>query len=168
VGRLIVSITLPSEVRAEKKTYEYEEPEESCAEWVAESCLEEGRTPEECEYAIYSECPMVKKTETRYVAVIEGEGLITKEGVLPVKAFSKLTYVWWIEGEEPHKPVVESITFTPRPELDEPFRVALTCSWEKRLRYYDLTLVILAVLRGPTSEASGEGRATTRVKFPRR
>jgi hypothetical protein len=170
VGRLIVNITLPSEVRAEKKTFERTEVEEACAERVAEACWEEGLGPEECESLIYSECPMVLKTETGYVAVIEGEGLVSKKGVFPLRGLSKLTYTWWVEGEEARKPEVSLMT-NPYPELDVPFKVVLTCFWEEKKKpryYYDLTLVFSAVLSGLTSDAWGEARATTRVRFSRR
>jgi hypothetical protein len=168
VGRLIVSITLPSEVRAEKKTFERTGVDEACAEWVAEVCWEEGLGPEECERLIYSECPMVVKTETGYVATIEGTGLVSKEGVFPLRGLSKLTYTWRVEGEEARKPEASLMT-NPYPELDVPFKVVLTCFWEEKPRfYYDLTLVFSAVLSGLASDAWGEARATTRVRFSRR
>jgi hypothetical protein len=168
VGRLIVSITLPSEVAAEKRAFEYEEVDEACAEWVWEGCISEGGKPEECEREVYSQCPKVTKTETHYVALIEGTGLVTKEGILPLRGLSGLTYEWWVEGEETRRPEVSFIA-DPHPELDVPFKVILVCTWRgKKPRYYDLTLVFKAKLSGYASEATGEARATTRVKFPRR
>jgi hypothetical protein len=167
VGRLIVSITLPSEVKARKETYERYEVDEACAEWVWEACTEGGGKPEECEREVYSQCPTVKKAESHYIAVIEGTGLVTKEGILPLRGLSGLTYEWWVEGEETRRPEVSFMT-DPHPELDVPFKVIVFCTWrEKKPRYYDLTLVFRATLSGFVSEVTGEARATTRVKFPR-
>jgi hypothetical protein len=168
LGRLIVNLSMPSEVKAEKVVYEYTEPEESCAERLWEYCYSEDLTREQCAVLIERECPKVRKQITYYSATIEGTGLITKEGVFPARGLSKLDYRLRVEGEAPRPEV--NYYINPPPELDVPFQVIFMCSWDEKppSGFYDATLVLEATLSGLVTKVSGKGRATTRVKFPRR
>jgi hypothetical protein len=167
LGRLVIKLTLPSEVEAEARVYEYQTVEEGCAEWEAEACMEEGLSSGACAERIERTCPKVICKDVEYTAVVEGRGVISKEGAFPVKALSMLTVTYNSE-ENPPALEVEYETKPEYPNLDEPFEIRVTYKWDWLPRVEDAyaTLRIHAILEGMFTYAEGEGRATTRVKFP--